>query len=177
MSWLELAKEKEPELMRAAVTAAIRAMDDHEPYPNKCYGVQLFSDGRVSVKPYSDYGFPVFIANGINVYNVYCKFDKDYVEDIGEGDEAAEIVMRDMPVESKAVMRVFNEKYANDNRKFVFYKNRFFDILSQMFHDEYREYRSAKALEAAKRYVSEHDVMKEIFKKAEEADKEDMINS
>ncbi len=172
MGWLELAKEKERELYAAACEAIESAINDRSGAPNRCCGVQLFEDGRVTVAAYSDFGFPVSVHKGINLYNVRCGAYKDPVEDTGDGNEAAERVMAQLPRESKAVMRVLREKYGDGADRDGMYKNRFFEILSQMFFDEYEEYRSAAVKTAAERIVKDEAVMVEIFARAEEADLE-----
>lgn len=170
MGWLELAKEKERELYEAACEAIESAINDRSGAPNRCYGVQLFEDGRVTVAVYSDFGFPVSVHKGINLYNVRCDLHKDPVEDIGDGNEAAERVMAELPRESKAVMRVLREKYGAGADRDGLYRNRFFEILSQMFFDEYEEYRSAAVKAAAKRAMKDEAVLEEIFARAEAAD-------
>ena len=62
MGWLELAKEKERELYEAACEAIESAINDRSGAPNRCCGVQLFEDGRVTVAAYSDFGFPYEIS-------------------------------------------------------------------------------------------------------------------
>ena len=170
MGWLGLAKEKERELYAAACEAIESAINDRSGAPNRCYGVQLFEDGRVTVAVYSDFGFPVSVHKGINLYNVRCDLHKDPVEDIGDGNEAAERVMAELPRESKAVMRVLREKYGAGADRDGLYRNRFFEILSQMFFDEYEEYRSAAVKAAAKRAMKDEAVLEEIFARAEAAD-------
>lgn len=170
MGWLELAKEKERELYEAACEAIESAINDRSGAPNRCCGVQLFEDGRVTVAVYSDFGFPVSVHKGINLYNVRCDLHKDPVEDIGDGNEAAERVMAELPRESKAVMRVLREKYGAGADRDGLYRNRFFEILSQMFFDEYEEYRSAAVKAAAKRAMKDEAVLEEIFARAEAAD-------
>ena len=169
MGWLELAKEKESELYSAACEAIASAINDRSGVPKRCYGVQLFIDGHVTVSSYSDFGFPVSVHNGINLYNARCGLYKDPVEDMGKGNEAAERAAEAMPSEAGAVMRTLRDKYGCGVTDGL-YKNRFFEIFSQMFYDEYEKYRADTAKTAAEKIMKDEGVMDEIFSRAEAAD-------
>ncbi len=169
MNWLELARSREKDLYAAVLETVERAMDDRSGRENKCYGVQLFSDGRISVAEYMDLGFPCSVCDGINVYSVRCVFAEDVVEDSGNGNESAERLAAEIPFESKAVMRVLKEETGEEMKM---YKNRFFEVFSQMFHDEYDEYRKKELKRAAEAFIERNSVMKQVFCSAEAADRE-----
>lgn len=167
MDWYRLALSNRTKLEEAICRAIEEDLNDTEADENICYRIILCLDGEVRVKRMIDIGLCSDPIDGIVVYEYRHRFMCDYAEDIGEMNESAELAASIMPEEAGMVMRVLCDKYGEPEEG-EFYRNRFFDIFSQMFPEQYREYRHMMAKPIIDSIISEEEIMSEIFKTCRE---------
>lgn len=167
MDWYRLALSNRTKLEEAVRRAIEEDLNDIEADESICYRIILCLDGEVRVKRMIDIGLCSDPIDGIVVYEYRHRFMCDYAEDIGEMNESAELVASIMPEEAGMVMRVLCDKYG-ETVEGEFYRNRFFDIFSQMFPEQYREYRHMMAKPIIDSIISEEEIMSKIFKTCRE---------
>lgn len=163
MDWYKLACDNRSKLEEAVRRAIEEDLNDIDADNSICYKIILCLDGEVRVKRMMDIGLYSTPIDGIVVYEYRHRFMCDYAEDIGEMNESAEIAATIMPEEAGMVMRVLCDKYG-EPAEGEFYRNRFFDIFSQMFPEQYRKYRHMMAKPIIDSIMAEEDIMCKIFK-------------
>lgn len=168
MTWTELVKRNEQILKDTAAQAiesSLRSGDDFE--------VRIDPFGNADARLHIDEIYILIPDDTIVLYTAKSGYP-DYVEDIGSGNDAIVPVREAMPEEYKKVMEHLREKYSDIDTPGTMYKNRFFEALSSMFPDSYKEYREAAVKPAVEKILNECDVMGEMLKAAEKADSESL---
>lgn len=168
MTWTELVKRNEQILKDAAVEAienSLKSGDDFE--------VRIDPFGNADSRLHVDEIYILIPDDTIVLYTAKGGYP-DYVEDIGNGNDAIVPIREAMPEEYKKVMEHLREKYSDIDIPGTMYKNRFFDALSSMFPDSYKEYRTAAVKPAVERIMNECDIIGEMLKAAENADNESL---
>lgn len=166
MTWSELVKKNESFLKEAAAEAIENAFRTGEDYE-----VRIDPFGNIDTRPYIDEMYILIPDDTIVLYTAKSGYP-DYVEDIGSGNEAVLPILESLTEESEAVMARLREKYSDIDTPGTMYKNRFFEALSDMYPESYKNYRLAAIQPAVERMLEKTDIINIMLMAAEKADNE-----
>lgn len=169
MTWSELVKRNESVLKTAAAEAIENALKTGEDFE-----VRIDPFGNIDTRPYIDEMYILIPDDTIILYTAKSGYP-DYVEDIGSGNEAVLPLLEALPAESEAVMAHLRSKYNDIDIPGTMYKNRFFEILSDMFSESYKNYRLAAIQPAVENILENTDIISIMLTAAEKADSETAI--
>lgn len=166
MTWSELVKRNEQILKEAAAEAiksSLRTGDDFE--------VRIDPFGNIDIRPYINEMYILIPDDTIALYTAQSGYP-DYVEDTGNGNDSVLPLLEALSEESAAVMAYLRKKYSDIDTPGTMYKNRFFEALSDMYPESYKNYRLAAIQPAVERILENTDIISIMLMAAEKADNE-----